>query len=70
MATELYPSSYRCDCGKELDFFESTVDEMKKMSKKKRQKLGEDDHTVIFDKGEAIEILCPKLKKCKITDVE
>lgn len=70
MATIIYPSSFRCDCGKELDFFESTVDEMEKMSKNKRVPLGEDDHTVIFYKGEAIEILCPKLKKCKITDTE
>jgi hypothetical protein len=43
---------------------------MKQMSKNKRVRLGEDDHTVIFYKGEAIEILCPKFKKCKITGVE
>ncbi|XCN73608.1 MAG: hypothetical protein Q3M24_02310 [Candidatus Electrothrix aestuarii] len=35
MATELFPSSFRCDCGEELDFFEGTVREMKKMSKNK-----------------------------------
>ncbi|SLM30562.1 conserved hypothetical protein [Desulfamplus magnetovallimortis] len=68
MATELYPSSYRCDCGEELYFFESTVEEMKKMSKNKRVHLGEGKHTVVFYKEEAIEIICPKLKKCKIID--
>lgn len=41
MATELFPSSFRCDCGEELDFFEGTVREMKKMSKNKEVRLGE-----------------------------
>ncbi len=70
MAVEIFPSSFRCDCGQELDFFENTIRDMKQMSKNKRVRLGEENHTVIFYKGEAIEILCPKLKKCKITDVE
>jgi hypothetical protein len=70
MAIELYPSSFRCNCGHELDFFENTVREMKKMSKKKRVRLGGDDnkHTIIFYKGEAIEVICPKLGTCAITD--
>jgi hypothetical protein len=70
MATELFPSSFRCDCGVELDFSESTIQEMKKMSKNKQVKLGEGKHTILFYKGEAKEILCPKLKKCSITDFE
>ena len=70
MAVELFPSSFRCDCGQELHFFENTVRDMKKMSKNKRVRLGEEDHTVVFYKGEAIEILCPELKKCKITGSE
>jgi adenylate cyclase class IV len=68
MATELFPSSFRCDCGQELDFFESTIRDMEKMSKKRRVRLGEEKHTIIFYKGEAIEILCPKLGKCFISD--
>ena len=48
MAAELYPSSFRCDCGKELDFFENTIRDMKKMSKKNRVRLGEDKHTIVF----------------------
>ncbi len=70
MATELFPSSFRCDCGEELDFSENTVQKMKKMSKKKEVRLGEGDHTILFRKGEAREILCPKSGICPITDYE
>jgi hypothetical protein len=70
MAKEIIPSSYRCDCGHKSNFFENTVREMEKMSKKKRVRLGDsadDEHTIVFYKGEAVEILCPKLGKCAIT---
>jgi adenylate cyclase class IV len=70
MAIELIPSSFRCDCGHESDFFENTVREMEKMSKSKRVRLGdgeEKEHTIVFYKGKAIEILCPKLGICRIT---
>ena len=70
MAIELFPSSFRCDCGQELDFFENTILDMKKMSKKKRVRLGEKKHTIVFYKGEAIEILCPKIGNCIITESE
>lgn len=70
MATELFPSSFRCDCGEELDFFEGTVREMKKMSKNKEVRLGEGKHTILYRKGEAREILCPTLGKCPISDYE
>ena len=70
MAIELFPSFFRCDCGQELDFFENTIRDMKKMSQKKRVRLGEGKHTIVFYKNEAIEILCPKLGKCIITDSE
>ncbi|GAB6910158.1 hypothetical protein JCM12296A_60150 [Desulfosarcina cetonica] len=70
MATGLFPSSFKCDCGEELDFSEGTIREMKKMSKNKHARLGEGKHTIIFHEGEAKEILCPKLKKCAITSFE
>ena len=73
MAIEIFPSSFRCDCGHESDFFENTVREMEKMSKRKRVRLGDgedDEHTIVFYKGEAIEILCPKVGTCAITDSE
>ena len=70
MAVELFPSSFRCDCGQELDFSENTIREMKKMSKKKKTSLGNGEHTIVFDKGKAIEIRCPKLGKCPITGID
>lgn len=70
MASELFPSSFRCDCGEELHFFERTVRKMKQMSKNKRVRLGEAEHTIVFYRGEAIEIICPKLKSCLITESE
>ena len=57
MAIELYPSSFRCDCGHESDFFENTVRDMEKESKKKRVTLGDgedNEHTIVFFKGEAV----------------
>ncbi len=74
MAKEIYPSSYECDCGHKSDFFENTIDEMKRTSKKKKLYLSDsdkkDEHTIVFYKGEATEIVCPKLGKCTITTFE
>ena len=74
MAKELFSSSFKCDCGHESHFFENTVKEMKQMSKKKEVLLGdsskEDEHNIVFYKGKAIEIKCPKLGKCSITEFE
>lgn len=73
MAKHLYPSSFVCNCGHESDFFEDTVTEMENMSKEKKTHLGDgedEEHTIVFNKGEAVEIICPKLGKCKITEIE
>ena len=35
MPEEIFPSSFRCDCGKRLDFFENTIKGMKRESKKR-----------------------------------
>jgi hypothetical protein len=70
MSIEIFPSSFRCDCGQELDFFENTVKEIKMMSKTKRVRLGDHEHTIVFYKGEAIEIICPQKGKCIITGFE
>jgi len=40
------------------------------MSKTKEVRLGEENQTILFYKGEATEIICPKLKKCAITEYE
>lgn len=70
MAVIIFPSSFRCDCGQELHFFENTIRAMKRMSLRKRMRLGEAGHTVIFYKGEVVEILCPELGKSPISGTE
>jgi hypothetical protein len=74
MAKKLFPSSFRCDCGHESHFFENTVREMENRSGKKKVRLGDssgnEEHAIIFYKGKAIEVICPKLGNCKITSVE
>ena len=69
MPKEIYPSSYRCDCGAQIDFFESTIKEVKAASMKRRQSLGEGGrggHVVIFQTGRMVDILCPKGGKREI----
>lgn len=71
MAIEVFPSSFYCDCGHKSYFFENTVREMQKMSIYKRVTLGDggdNKHTIVFFKGKATEIICPKLITCTITD--
>jgi hypothetical protein len=66
MAREIDISSYRCDCGHEAHFFENSILEMKRMSLKKKVRLQEDGHAIVFDKGKAIEMICPQRGKCPI----
>jgi hypothetical protein len=63
MPKEKYPSSFVCDCGYESHHFENTIKELKKLSFKKKQRLGSDDdaHTIVFDGGKMIAMLCPQL---------
>ena len=73
MAKQSLPSSFECDCGHESHFFEGTVREIEKMSKRKKTRLSDSEnnkHTIIFYKGHAVEIICPQLGKCKITEIE
>jgi len=62
MPKEIYPSSYECDCGHQVHFFENTVTEMKRISYRRRTSIGEgnDRHTVIFDNGRMVGMYCPK----------
>jgi len=64
---EIYPSSFQCACGHRSDFFENTVRELKKLSKKKEARLGDSEqpfeHTVLFRFGRFVGIDCPKLKR-------
>ncbi len=66
MPKELFPSSYECDCGHQLDFCENTVNEMKRMSMRKKQYLGgSDGHKVVFFQGEMVDMICPNQKPKK-----
>ena len=65
MPREILPSSYQCDCGHQSDFFENTIREVKATSFKKRIYLSDserEEHTIVFYRGEMVEILCPKKK--------
>lgn len=70
MAAFLFPSSYRCDCGHQVDFFENTVREMSELSSKrsKPQTIGDGSHGVEFKRGKAVAVICPKLGRCPIDD--
>ncbi len=62
MPREIFPSSYECDCGHVSDFSENTVREMKTMSHRKKVCLVDsepDQHAVVFDNGEMIDVICP-----------
>ena len=62
MPKEVFPSSFLCDCGHQSNFFESTIREIKAMSHKKKVRLGDSgspEHTIIFYKGEMVDIICP-----------
>ena len=71
VAKEIFPSSYVCGCGSESHFFENTIKEIKQMSMKKRVGLcGDKNHSIIFNKGKAVEIHCPKGEVFPISEVE
>ncbi len=71
MPKQIDVSSFECDCGHRSHFFENTIKEMKKMSMNKEVRLGDsagNEHTIIFNKGEMVDIICPKLK-CKTKNI-
>jgi hypothetical protein len=62
MPKEIFPSSYLCDCGHMSNFFENTIREAKAESHKHKVWLADsepDEHTIVFYKGEMIDIICP-----------
>lgn len=65
MVKEIYPSSYECACGYQLDFCERTIRDIKRMSERKQQRLMADDekHVVVFAQGRAVDIQCPTSRK-------
>jgi len=60
---EIDVSSYECDCCHQSHFFENTIKEAKAMSHKRAVWLGDseaDEHTIVFEHGKMVDILCPK----------
>jgi len=56
-------SSYECDCGHQSHFFANTIKEAKAMSQRRTVRLGDseaDEHTIVFEHGRMVQILCPK----------
>src|SRR4029434_321449 len=43
MVKEIFPSSYECACGYQLDFCDRTIRDLKRMSERKQQRLIADD---------------------------
>ena len=63
MPKEIDFSSYQCDCGHQSHFFANTIREAKAMSQKRTVRLGDseaDQHTIVFEHGKMVEILCPQ----------
>ena len=67
MPKEIFPSSYVCDCGHESHFSENTVEEMKRLSWKRKVRLGDSsppEHIIVFYRGKMVQIICP-LNACQ-----
>jgi hypothetical protein len=63
MPKEIFPSSYLCDCGHQSDFCENTIRQAKAMSHRRLIRLGDSapsEHTVVFHKGQMVDIICPQ----------
>ena len=63
MPKEIDFSSYQCDCGHQSHFFANTIKEAKAMSQRRTVRLYDseaDQHTIVFEQGKLVEILCPK----------
>ena len=72
MPKEIYPSSYVCDCGEQCEHSERTISEIKEMSMKRRQTLiaDDDEHEIIFEKGEFVAMWCPVAQRELPADVD
>ena len=73
MATFLFPSSFRCDCGHESHFFVRPLRELEQLSRRKPQVLinsEQPEHRIHFERGKAVAVTCPKLGRQDITGTE
>ncbi|MDP6446225.1 MAG: hypothetical protein QGG36_32290 [Pirellulaceae bacterium] len=55
-------TSFRCQCGGDLRFYDSTLDVVRSTSMTRRVELPSalgDGHVVVFEGGQATEVVCP-----------
>ena len=65
MPKQIDISSYECDCGHQSHFCVNTIYQAEEMSLKKKIRLGDaedNEHCIIFHKGEMVDIICPQDK--------
>ena len=72
MALRHIPSSFECDCGHMSHFFENTVREAERLSERRHKPVllsdsEPEEHTVEFQKGKAVAVLCPERGRCAVT---
>ena len=72
MAKRVMPSSFRCDCGHQSDFFENTVREVEASSRRGRKWVElldseANEHGIEFRDGRATAVNCPQLGRSEIT---
>ena len=64
MPREIDECSYSCDCGHQSNFFPRTITDLKHLSLRRVQRLSEgagmDEHTIVFEGGRMVKILCPR----------
>jgi hypothetical protein len=70
MPREVDDCSYVCDCGHRSDFFERTIRDLKRMSLRREQRLGDsagkNEHLIVFRDGRMLSIVCPKLGRTTV----
>lgn len=63
MPREVDDCSFICDCGHRSDFFERTIRDLKQMSLRREERLGDalgkNSHTIVFKGGRMVRIICP-----------
>lgn len=63
MPREVDECSFICDCGHRSDFFENTIRDLKRMSFRREERLGDaaskNSHTIVFKGGRMVRIICP-----------
>lgn len=72
MARRLIPSSFECDYGHVSHLSEGAVWQMEALSRRRNRSEAirdsePDAHTIEFEGGQAVAVICPRLGRCRIT---